>query len=131
METVNRVPIQSVWLAAVFSIISSVLVAAFIIPDIAMEVILGMAGPLVVAIGSFVMMDRTYRRNPEKLSRLLVSGFICKMVAFGAYVVLATTLLALDVIGFIGSFTVYFVVLHIAETVHLQRLYAVNGTPTV
>lgn len=120
---------QTVWLAAVFSIISSVLVAAFIIPDTAMEVILGMAGPLVVAIGSFIMMDRTYRRNPESLSRLLVSGFVCKMVAFGAYVVLATTLLALDAIAFIASFTVYFVVLHIAEAVHLQRLFAANGTP--
>ncbi len=119
-----------VGLAAVLSITSSVVVATIIVPAVATEVILGMTGPLVVAVGSFVLMDRTFRRDPEGLTRLLVRAFACKLVAFGAYVVLAITVFALDAIAFVASFTVYFVALHLAEAVHLQRLFVANGTPS-
>ena len=96
---------------------------AALAPGAALEVGLGVAGPLVVAVGSLAMMDRTYKRSPERLTRLLVRAFLAKLVFFGLYMAATVSMLALDPIWFAGSFTVSFVTLHLAEALHLQRLY--------
>ena len=111
-----------VWLAAAISIVSSGFVAVFVVPAVAREVMLGMAAPLVVATGSFVMMDRTFRRDPGRLTRLLVRGFVVKMVVFGLYIVVGVSTFGLEPVAFVVSFTVYFVALHLAEAARLQRL---------
>ena len=96
---------------------------AAIAPGAALEVVLGVAAPLAVGIGSLVLMDRTYKRSPERLTRLLVRAFLAKLVIFGLYMALTVSLLSLDPVWFAGSFTVSFVALHLAEALHLQRLY--------
>ena len=93
------------------------------VPGAAPEVLLGMAGPLVVGVGSLVLMERTYRRSPERLTRLMVRAFLAKLVVFGVYMGVAVSVLALDAVWLAGSFTVSFVVLHLAEALHLQRLF--------
>jgi len=95
-------------------------------PAVATEVLVGMAGPVVVAVGSIMMMDRVSRRNPEGLTRLLIRAFVSKMVVFGLYVALATVLMSLDVVVFVVSFTMYFVLLYLVETFYVYQLCVSN-----
>ena len=113
---------QALWLTAALVVAAGGGVAA-LAPEAALEVGLGVAGPLVVAVGSLALMDRTYKRNPERLTRLLVRAFLAKLVFFGLYMTVTVSLLSLDAAWFAGSFTVSFVALHLAEALHLQRLY--------
>ncbi len=113
---------RDVWVAAAVVVAAGAVVAA-LVPGAALEVLLGMAGPLVVSIGSLALTDRTYKRSPERLTRLLVRAFLGKLVVFGLYMTVAVGLLSLDAIWFAGSFTAAFVVLHLAEAIHLQRLF--------
>lgn len=114
---------RGVWLIAAL-VIAAGAGAAVVAPGAALEVGLGAAGPLVVGVGSLVLMDRAYKRSPERLTRLMVRAFLAKLVFFGLYMALTVGMLSLDVVWFAGSFTVSFVVLHLAEARHLQRLFA-------
>ena len=114
---------RSIWVAVAL-VIAAGAVAAALVPGAALEVLLGMAGPVVVGVGSLVLMDRTYKRSPELLTRLMVRAFLAKLVVFGLYMTGAVSMLSLDAIWFAGSFTAAFVVLHLAEAIHLQRLFA-------
>ena len=114
---------RSIWVAVALVVATGVAVAA-LVPDAAREVLLGMAAPLNVAVGSLVLMDRAYKRSPERLTRLMVRAFLAKLVLFGLYMTAAVNMLSLDAIWFAGSFTAAFVVLHLVEALHLQRLFA-------
>ena len=61
-------------------------------------------------------------------TRLLIRAFVSKMVVFGAYVVLATVVMALDVVAFFVSFTLYFVALYLVETFYVYQLCVSNRT---
>ena len=98
-------------------------VAALVVSDAAVEIMLGLLAPLMVALGSWRLMESAYRRSPERLARLMVRAFLGKLVFFGVYVMMAVGALALDAAWFIGSFAVSFIVLHLAEAVQLQRLF--------
>ena len=114
---------RGIWVAVAL-VIAAGAVAAALVPGAALEVLLGMAGPVVVGVGSLVLMDRTYKRSPELLTRLMVRAFLAKLVVFGLYMTGAVSMLSLDAIWFAGSFTAAFVGLHLAEAIHLQRLFA-------
>ena len=114
---------RTVWYVTAVSVASGTLVATLVVPDVALEVLLGMAGPLAVSVGSLVLVDRTYRRDPGRVTRLMIRAFVGKLVAFGVYVAVAVSVLSLDAIPFVASFTIYFVALHLAEAAHLQRLF--------
>ena len=45
-----------------------------------------MFGPLAAAAVSWVLTERTYTREPERLTALMIGAFGAKMVFFGAYV---------------------------------------------
>ena len=113
----------AVWITAVILTSASALVA-LVVSDAAIEIMLGLLAPLVVAIGSWRLMERAYRRSPEQLARLMVRAFLGKLVAFGLYVTLAVSALSLDATWFIGSFALSFIVLHLAEAAQLQRLFS-------
>ena len=130
MEIVTRTHVNFVWLTATFSLISSVGIATVAVPSLALEVLLGMAAPVLVAIISSARMEQAYQQSPEHLTRLLFRAFACKMVIFASYVVFAIGVLSLKPIAFITCFTVYYLALHLAEAVQLQRIYLSNGTPT-
>jgi hypothetical protein len=114
------------WVAVSVSMVSSAFIATYVMPAVATEVLVGMAGPVVVAVGSIMMMDRVSRRNPEGLTRLLIRAFVSKMVVFGLYVALATVLMSLDVVVFVVSFTMYFVLLYLVETFYVYQLCVSN-----
>ena len=114
------------WVVVSGSIVSSAFVATYVMPSVATEVLVGMAGPVVVAVGSILLMKRASRRTPEGLTRVLIRGFVTKMVVFGLYIVLATVVMALDVVAFFLSFTLYFVALYLVEAFYVYRLCLSN-----
>lgn len=98
--------------------------AALIVADAAVEIMLGLLAPLVVALVSWRLMESAYQRSPERLSRLMVRAFLGKLVFFGVYLTVTVGAFSLDRTWFIGAFAISFVVLHLAEAVQLQRLLA-------
>ncbi len=120
--------VSLMWVAVSVSMVSSAFIATYVMPAVATEVLVGMAGPVVVAVGSIMMMDRVSRRTPEGLTRLLIRSFVSKMIVFGLYVALATVLMSLDVVVFVVSFTMYFVLLYLVETFYVYQLCVSNRT---
>jgi hypothetical protein len=91
------------------------------------EVLFGMLAPLAVVTGTWVLAERTYRRNPERLTALMITFFVGKMAFFGAYVAVMLAVLKLRAIPFVVSFTSYFIGLYLIEALCLRRLFA-SGT---
>ena len=91
------------------------------------SVLLGVLGPLVVVCVSWVLMARTFRRDPSKLTSLMMAAFAAKMVFFAAYVALAMTLGAVRPVPFVASFVVSFVLLYLVEALSLRRMLAAGS----
>lgn len=90
----------------------------------ARDVGLGMAGPLVAAVATWVMIDRTLRVDPLRLMNRLLAGLMVKVVFFGAYVALALRGLSAAVRPFGLSFAGYFIALQMVEAILLRRASA-------
>jgi hypothetical protein len=102
------------WLAA----------AAFVDRRTALEVLLGMVGPLAVVSVTWVLMARTYRANPDRLTSVMMKAFAGKMVVFGAYVALMLGVLSLRPVPFVASFTTYFIGLYLMQALYLRQMLA-------
>ena len=87
------------------------------------EVLYGMLGPLVVAAVSWIVIERTYTSNPERLTGVMVQGLAIKAVFFGAYVVSMLRVIGLRPVPFVVSFTSYFIALHVTEALFMRRLF--------
>jgi hypothetical protein len=88
------------------------------------DLFFGMLGPLVIACATWVLMERTYRRNPQQLTAVMVAAFGGKLVFFGAYVVLMIRVADVRPVPFVSSFTGYFIGLYVIEALYLKRLFA-------
>jgi hypothetical protein len=84
----------------------------------------GMAGPLLVAVVSWVLAEQAYRREPASLTGLMMTGFVAKMVFFGAYVAVVIKGLSQPAVPFAISFTGSFIALYLIEALALRRLFA-------
>jgi hypothetical protein len=91
-------------------------------------VLFGMAAPLAMASGTWMVTERLYRRTPERVTSVMVAAFAGKMVFFGAYVAVALSVFSLRPVPFVVSFTGYFIALHLTEAWLLRRLFA-GGQP--
>jgi hypothetical protein len=90
------------------------------------ELALGMAGPLLSAVVTWVLVERAHAAAPERVTTVLMGGFAAKMLFFGVYVgLLAATGFRMRV--FVVSFAVYFIALHAIEAGFLRRLMAGAG----
>jgi hypothetical protein len=89
-----------------------------------MPTLLGMAGPLVIAVSTWLLMEQTYRRDPTALTGLMMAGFVGKMVFFGGYVAAVTVGLKQPAVPFAVSFTASFIALYLIEALALRRLFA-------
>ena len=87
------------------------------------EVWLGMLGPLMVVSGTWVLTERVYKANPERLTALVITAFAGKLVFFGAYFGLAIGVFGVQPAPFAVSFTSYFIALHMIEALLLKRLF--------
>jgi hypothetical protein len=110
------------WMAGA-SIVSWLIASRVAGPDANPEVLYGMLAPLVVAVVSWIVIERTYRSNPERVMRVMVEGLAVKAVFFGAYVAGMLRLIGLRPVPFVVSFTSYFIALHVTEAVFLRRLF--------
>jgi hypothetical protein len=90
----------------------------------AVEVSLGTLGPLLASCGSWMLIERTMRRDPTQVTPLMMKLFAVKMLLFGVFVVAALLGLRLRPVPFLVSFTSAFVTLHLVEALYLQRLFA-------
>jgi hypothetical protein len=106
------------------SVASSIVAGMAAGPALMTEVLLGMLGPLVVAVASWELAERTYRRSPERLTGVMAAAFAGKMLFFGAYVTVMLMGVSLRPVPFVVSFTAYFIGLHVTEALCLRRLFA-------
>jgi hypothetical protein len=109
------------------SVASWLVASAVTGPVMGREVLAGMLGPLLVAVVTWEMADKTFRLNPERLTARMITAFAAKMVFFGAYVAVMLLALSLRPIPFVVSFTAYFIALHFAEALCLRRLFATGA----
>jgi len=110
------------WMAAA-GIASWLAATAALGLHVGLDVFAGMLGPLVAAAASWLLIERTFRHDPARVTGLMMASFLAKMVFFGAYVAVALKLLALDPVPFVVSFTAYFIALYLAEALLLRRLF--------
>ena len=101
---------------------ASVLSAAVLSVRFGREVWLGMIAPLIVVSGSWLVMKRVYRINPERLNSVMITAFAGKLAFFGLYVAFAIVVLAIQPVPFVLSLTSYFVALHMIEAILLKRM---------
>ena len=105
------------------SIASVLVVAALVDPRARVDVLLGMLGPLLMASGSWILTERTYRERPQALMSVMIGAFAFKLVFFGVYVALMIRVVALRPIPFIASFTGYLAGLYLMEALYLRHLF--------
>jgi CHASE2 domain-containing sensor protein len=86
-------------------------------------VMLGIVGPLLVAAASWIAAERTWRREPGRLTAVMVTAFAIKLVFFGSYVAFMLSVLSLRPVPFVASFMTSFIALHLAEAFALKRLF--------
>lgn len=82
----------------------------------------GMVGPLAAAAATWVVLERTHARAPDRVSAALIKLFAAKLLFFGAYVGAVALLLPAGRIAFALSFTAQYVLLHGMEAWYLRRL---------
>lgn len=104
--------------------VSTWLLASLLLPArMQRELLYGMVGPLVGVAGSFIAVERTYRRDPQAVTRVMIEAFAFKVVFFGVYVMVMLRGLSLRPVPFIVSFMSYFCGLYLMEALYLRRLF--------
>src|SRR5574339_873600 len=73
--------------------------------DVRLAVWLGMLGPLAATLSAMFVMGRAYRRDPARLTKVMIGAFAAKMVFFGGYVALAVKAGWVRPVPFAISFT--------------------------
>jgi hypothetical protein len=89
--------------------------------------LLGMLGPLGMALASWAATERAYRRNPARVTSVMMAAFGIKMLFVGAYLMFMLRGLDLQPLPFVASFTSNFIVLYGIEALFLKKLFA--GAP--
>lgn len=92
-------------------------------------VVFGVLGPLLVALASWVAAERTWRRDPARLTSVMIAAFAGKVVFFAAYVAFMLKVVAVPPMPFVASFTAAFVALHVAEALALKKLFSASAEP--
>ena len=88
------------------------------------EAFFGMLGPLASACATWVVVARTAAAAPERVTGVMVTGLVVKMVFFGAYVAGMLKGAGLRPVPFVVSFAGFFIALHAMEAVFLRRVFA-------
>jgi len=110
------------WMAGA-SVAAWLTAAVFLEPRARVEVLLGMAGPLLVASASWILTERIYRERPQALTAAMIAAFAFKVIFFGAYVSVMLRVLALRPAPFALSFAGFLAGLYLMEALYLRRLF--------
>lgn len=109
---------------AAASLGSGLLAMAIVGRQAGVEVMLGMVAPLAAVSVSWVLTERTFKRDPHRLTGLMIGAFGAKMLFFGAYIAAMLNLVAVRPVPFVASFTGYFIALYLTEALLMRRLFA-------
>ncbi len=101
---------------------SWIIATAFL--GVRIEVLLGMIGPLVAAVGTCLAVQRAARRDPARVTRVLMAAFGLKLLFFGAYVVGVSRMPGIDLATFAVAFFAYFAVLYVVQAFLVRGLTA-------
>jgi len=91
--------------------------------DVNPEALFGMLGPLASACATWIVVARA-AAVPERVTAVMVTGLMVKMVFFAAYVAGMLKGAGLRPVPFVVSFAGFFIALHAMEAVFLRRLFA-------
>jgi hypothetical protein len=91
--------------------------------DVNPEALFGMLGPLASACVTWIVVARAVVA-PERVTGVMATGLLVKMVFFGAYVAGMLKGAGLRPVPFVVSFAGFFIALHAMEAVFLRRLFA-------
>jgi hypothetical protein len=100
------------------------LVLTFSARDLNPEALFGMLGPLASACVTWVVVARTAAAAPERVTGVMVTGLVVKMVFFAVYVAGMLKGAGLRPVPFVVSFAGFFIALHAMEAVFLRRVFA-------
>jgi hypothetical protein len=87
------------------------------------ELLFGMLGPLLATAGTWIAAERTYRRNPQALTGVMLGGLLVKALFFAGYVAVMLRGLDLRPLPFVFGFTAFFIGLYGLEALFLKRLF--------
>ena len=110
------------WMSGV-SVVGWLVATVLVGRENGVAVLLGMLGPLLASTISWILSDRTFRRNPVRLTAVMIQAFMGKIVFYGLYVAFMLRGLGLPVATFMISFTMYFIALHFVQALLLRRLF--------
>lgn len=113
-----------VWWMIGASLITWLLIALFVDRATAIALLGGMLGPLIVAVGSWLLTANTHRQHPEAVMSVMMGAFLAKLVIVAAYVVVMLRVVSLSPVPFVAGFTSYFIGLYAMEALYLKRLFA-------
>lgn len=113
-----------VWWMTGTSVGSWLLVALALEPAAGDAALFGMLGPLAMAVSSWLLTERTYRRHPDRVTALMMAAFGVKMLFVGLYLVIMLRVLGVQRMPFVASFASYFIALYVVEALYLKRLFA-------
>jgi hypothetical protein len=99
------------------------LVLVAVAPQLNPEALLGLLGPLVSALATWVVVAHTAAVAPAKVTGVMGTGLAVKMVFFGVYVAGMLKGAGLRPVPFVLSFAGSFIALHAVEAVFLRRLF--------
>jgi len=88
-----------------------------------LEVLYGMVGPLACVSGSWLLVERSHRRDPQTVMAAMIWAFGFKVLFVGAYVTAMIVGLSLRPVPFVASFVSYFSGLYLMEALYLRRLF--------
>ena len=91
--------------------------------DVNPEALFGMLGPLASACATWIVVARA-AAAPERVTGVMVTGLMVKMMFFAAYVAGMLKGAELRPVPFVVSFAGFFIALHAMEAVFLRRLFA-------
>jgi hypothetical protein len=111
------------------SCIGSWALISLMFPQVTVEILLGMLSPLLSALGTLILVDRTYRKAPQKLTSLMTQAFMGKMLFYGVYVSVIVGFYSFQAVPFAVSFTLYFIGLHLTEALYFQSLFRTERRP--
>jgi hypothetical protein len=115
---------KPVWWMAGASALSWAAASALGDRGTSLDVLFGIVGPLVVAAGAWVLMERAYRRSPSQLTSVMVGAFAGKMLFFAAYVAIMIRAVSVHPVPFMVSFAGAFIGLYVIEALYLRRLFS-------
>ncbi len=111
------------WYIIVLCVATWALASWVFVPRLGAEIFLGMIAPLLLAIGTTLMVRRIHQKEPTQLTAFMTKALLGKMLIYGVYVALVVGWFSFEAIPFAISFTAYFIGLHLAEAMHLRALF--------